>query len=114
MKNGLKMIAVAGRPVNGGLAKAGGGRHARCSATLFILHSIEGRAMIDQIRRTILTTGAAATAMAAAPAGFAQQATQSPASFSYFERGNVRIRYQEAGSGFPLLVTPGGRPEFAD
>ncbi|MBV9858601.1 MAG: alpha/beta fold hydrolase [Alphaproteobacteria bacterium] len=25
-----------------------------------------------------------------------------------FEKGNVRIRYEEAGSGFPLLVTPGG------
>jgi pimeloyl-ACP methyl ester carboxylesterase len=26
----------------------------------------------------------------------------------FYERGNVRIRYEEAGSGFPLLVTPGG------
>jgi len=25
-----------------------------------------------------------------------------------YERGNVRIHYQEAGSGFPLLVIPGG------
>jgi pimeloyl-ACP methyl ester carboxylesterase len=25
-----------------------------------------------------------------------------------FEKGNVRIHYQEAGSGFPLLVIPGG------
>ena len=25
-----------------------------------------------------------------------------------YERGDVRIRYEEAGSGFPLLVTPGG------
>src|SRR2546423_15304858 len=24
------------------------------------------------------------------------------------ERGNVRIRYEEAGSGFPLLIIPGG------
>jgi hypothetical protein len=23
-----------------------------------------------------------------------------------YERGDVRIRYEEAGSGFPLLVTP--------
>src|SRR5690348_9192320 len=35
-----------------------------------------------------------------------------------YERGDVRIRYEEAGSGFPLLVVPGqaGRdvraPEF--
>jgi pimeloyl-ACP methyl ester carboxylesterase len=26
----------------------------------------------------------------------------------FYERGNVRIRYQETGSGFPLLVIPGG------
>jgi hypothetical protein len=27
---------------------------------------------------------------------------------SFYEKGAVRIRYEEAGSGFPLLVTPGG------
>jgi pimeloyl-ACP methyl ester carboxylesterase len=26
----------------------------------------------------------------------------------FYERGDVKIRYEEAGSGFPLLVTPGG------
>src|SRR5580698_4776650 len=26
----------------------------------------------------------------------------------FYQRGDVRIRYEEAGSGFPLLVTPGG------
>jgi len=26
----------------------------------------------------------------------------------FYERGDVRIRYEEAGQGFPLLVTPGG------
>ena len=26
----------------------------------------------------------------------------------FYEKGNVRTRYEEAGSGFPLLVTPGG------
>ena len=26
----------------------------------------------------------------------------------FYERGNVRIRYEMVGSGFPLLVTPGG------
>jgi pimeloyl-ACP methyl ester carboxylesterase len=26
----------------------------------------------------------------------------------FYEQGDVRIRYEEAGSGFPLLVTPGG------
>jgi pimeloyl-ACP methyl ester carboxylesterase len=60
---------------------------------------------MDPIRRSILTTGAAATAVAAAPRVFAQQSGQGA---SFYERGNVRIRYQEVGSGFPLLVTPGG------
>src|SRR5262249_34981914 len=27
---------------------------------------------------------------------------------AFYQKGNVRIRYQEVGSGFPLLVTPGG------
>jgi pimeloyl-ACP methyl ester carboxylesterase len=26
----------------------------------------------------------------------------------FYERGDVRIRYEEVGNGFPLLVTPGG------
>src|SRR5919206_176202 len=26
----------------------------------------------------------------------------------FYERGNVRIHYQEVGSGFPLLLIPGG------
>ena len=26
----------------------------------------------------------------------------------FYDKGNVRICYEEAGSGFPLLVTPGG------
>jgi pimeloyl-ACP methyl ester carboxylesterase len=26
----------------------------------------------------------------------------------FFQKGQVRIRYEEAGAGFPLLVTPGG------
>ena len=25
-----------------------------------------------------------------------------------YQKGDVRIRYEETGSGFPLLVTPGG------
>ncbi len=57
-------------------------------------------------RRTILTSAAAAAATAAAPQVFAQQAGQ--AGFSFYEKGNVRIRYTETGKGFPILVTPGG------
>lgn len=26
----------------------------------------------------------------------------------FYEKGDVRIRYEEAGSGFPILITPGG------
>jgi len=62
---------------------------------------------MDPIRRNILATGAAAAATAAAPRVFAQQAGQGGA-FKFYEKGNVRIRYQEVGSGFPFLVTPGG------
>ena len=37
----------------------------------------------------------------------------------FYQKGDVRIRYEEAGSGFPLLVTPGGglnspRQQLAD
>jgi pimeloyl-ACP methyl ester carboxylesterase len=64
--------------------------------------------MIDRIRRSILATGAAAAAVAAAPRAFAQQAAPGGAATSFYERGNVRIRYQQIGSGFPLLCTPGG------
>src|SRR5580693_9455139 len=26
----------------------------------------------------------------------------------FYQKGDIRIRYEEVGSGFPLLVTPGG------
>jgi pimeloyl-ACP methyl ester carboxylesterase len=26
----------------------------------------------------------------------------------FYQKGDIRIRYEETGSGFPLLVTPGG------
>ena len=64
--------------------------------------------MMDSNRRTILTTGAAVAATAAVPQVFAQQGGQGGGATSFYEKGNVRIRYQEIGSGFPLLVTPGG------
>jgi pimeloyl-ACP methyl ester carboxylesterase len=63
---------------------------------------------MDPIRRTILTTGAAATAMAAAPRVFAQQAGQGGTAMSVFEKGGVRIHFEEASSGFPLLLIAGG------
>jgi pimeloyl-ACP methyl ester carboxylesterase len=59
-------------------------------------------------RRTILATGAAATAMAAAQRVFAQQTGKGGAAGSFYEKGPVRIHYEEAGSGFPLLLVAGG------
>ena len=64
--------------------------------------------MMDPIRRTILATGAAATAVAAAPRVFAQQTGQDAATVSFYEKGAVRIHFAEAGSGFPLLLIAGG------
>src|SRR3979490_2671312 len=63
---------------------------------------------MDPIRRTILTTGAAATAMAAAPRVFAEQAGQGGTATSVFEKAGVRIHFEEAGSGVPLLLIAGG------
>jgi pimeloyl-ACP methyl ester carboxylesterase len=62
---------------------------------------------MDPIRRKIVAAGAAAAAMAAAPRSFAQQTGQGGTG-SFYERGPVRIRYEEYGSGFPLLIIPGG------
>src|SRR5437867_2070851 len=63
---------------------------------------------MDPIRRNILVTGAAATAMAAARRVFGEQTGQGGAATSFYEKGPVRIHYEEAGSGFPLLLIAGG------
>ena len=57
-------------------------------------------------RRNILAAGAAAVATNAVPRVFAQQSGQGIGKF--YERGPVRIYYEEAGSGIPLLLIPGG------
>src|SRR6478609_3065866 len=62
---------------------------------------------MDPVRRKLLKAGAAATAIAAAPRVLAQQPGQG-AAMSFYERGPVRIHYEEAGSGFPLLLLAGG------
>jgi len=71
--------------------------------------------MIDSSRRIVLTAGAAAAAATTAPRVFAQapqaaapQGLPTGAKVGFYEKGNVRIRYAEIGSGFPLLATPGG------
>jgi len=59
---------------------------------------------MDPIRRKLLKTGAAVTAMAAAPSVFGQSAQGG----TFYEKGRVRIHYEDTGSGYPLLVIPGG------
>ena len=49
--------------------------------------------MIDSNRRNVLATGVAATAMAAAPRVFAQQAGQGEAAMRFYEKGAVRIHF---------------------
>ena len=71
--------------------------------------------MINSSRRTVLANGAAAAAASAVPQVFAQAQSAgvvpglpAGAKVGFYEKGNVRIRYAEIGSGFPLLATPGG------
>src|SRR5215469_15401299 len=63
---------------------------------------------MDPIRRRILATGAAATAMAAVRRVFGQHTGEGVGAMSFYEKGPVRIHYEEAGSGFPLLLIAGG------
>jgi pimeloyl-ACP methyl ester carboxylesterase len=62
---------------------------------------------MDPVRRNMLATGVAAATMAATSQVFAQQTEQS-GNAKFYEKGSVRIRYDEAGSGFPLLLIAGG------
>lgn len=59
---------------------------------------------MNPTRRTLLATGAAAAAVTAARRAFGQGDN----AMSFYERGDVRIQYQDSGSGFPLLLIPGG------
>ena len=63
---------------------------------------------MDPTRRKILQAGAAVTAIAAAQQALGEQVRQGETPMSVYEKGPVRIRYEEAGSGFPLLIIPGG------
>jgi pimeloyl-ACP methyl ester carboxylesterase len=62
---------------------------------------------MDKTRRSLLKTGAAAAAVAATRV-FAQQPAGNQQTGTFFEKGNVRIHYQQTGSGFPLLLIAGG------
>ena len=63
---------------------------------------------MDPVRRKLVKAGAAATAMATASSVFPQQTRQGEAGMSFYERGPVRIHYEEQGKGFPLMLIAGG------
>jgi pimeloyl-ACP methyl ester carboxylesterase len=58
-------------------------------------------------RRDILAAGAALAASTAVQGVFAQQ-PGNKGSGKFYEKGSVRIYYEEAGAGFPLMLLPGG------
>jgi len=62
---------------------------------------------MDLKRRALLKAGAAVAATTAVPRVFGQQ-PGSGGKGKFYEKGSVRIYYEEAGSGFPLLLLPGG------
>jgi len=65
--------------------------------------------MVDSTRRSLLATGAAAAAVAATYKSFAQRPNgQGVTEMPFYERGSVKIHYEETGSGFPLLLIAGG------
>src|SRR5262249_44586712 len=55
----------------------------------------------------ILKTGVAATAMTAVNSVFGQIG-KGAGNMSFYEKGPVRIHYEEWGAGFPLLLIAGG------
>ena len=65
---------------------------------------------MDLPRRKLLATGVAATAMTAVRRVFGQQSAPSEGagSLSFYEKGQVRIHYEQWGTGFPLLLIAGG------
>src|SRR4029078_10271916 len=63
--------------------------------------------MVDPIRRKLLHAGAAAAAMAATPSVLAPQSANGQTG-RFYQRGSVRIHYEETGAGFPLLLIAGG------
>src|SRR5262249_42773127 len=53
-------------------------------------------------------TGQVLACLVDARAYAAHHAGQGETAMPFYDKGDVRIRYEETGSGFPLLVTPGG------
>jgi pimeloyl-ACP methyl ester carboxylesterase len=65
---------------------------------------------MNQTRRRILATGVAATAsrVFTQQSGAQQSGAQGKSGAHFYEKGAVRIAYQETGKGFPLLLIAGG------
>src|SRR5262249_43513345 len=66
---------------------------------------------MDKTRRNLLKAGTAAAAATAASRVLGAQRAPNPEkqpTGSMYKKGPVSIHYEEAGSGFPLLVIPGG------
>jgi pimeloyl-ACP methyl ester carboxylesterase len=63
---------------------------------------------MDPTRRKILKTGAAAAAMAAVSPALAQAGQAAVPAGKFYEKGAVKIHYQEWGTGFPLMLISGG------
>src|SRR4026209_2014292 len=90
-------------------AKAGTLTGARSVEVVYSLYFCQREdSDMDRVRRKMLKTGAAMTAMAAAPRVFGAQTRPGGSAMSFYEKGRVRIHYEETGSGFPLLLIPGG------
>ncbi|MGH9422224.1 MAG: alpha/beta fold hydrolase, partial [Thermoanaerobaculia bacterium] len=68
---------------------------------------VKENATMDVTRRTLLAAGAAIAATTAVPRAFARQPV-SKGTGQFYEKGPVRIYYEEAGAGVPLLLIPGG------
>ena len=54
------------------------------------------------------TAAGAAAAAADSPRVFARRSRSKTGTGKFYERGPVHIYYEEAGSGFPLILVPGG------
>src|SRR2546428_13217239 len=74
---------------------------------LYRLYSSKGGQM-DTTRRNLLITGAVAMAAGATGALAQRPRGSGDAAATFYEKGPVRIHYEEAGSGFPLLLIAGG------
>ena len=57
-------------------------------------------------RRDFVAVAAATAATPQLASALPAAPTQEEPVTGFYEKDNVRIRYEEAGSGFPLLVTP--------